>query len=243
MELYGLIGKKLEHSFSPGYFRNKFRELNLDARYLLFELDNISEFPGLILKHKNLKGLNVTIPYKKEIIPFLDKPDETAISVGAVNTIKIGRSSGKLFLEGYNTDITGFKEALTPLLNKRNVRHALILGTGGSANAVSFVLERMNIDFSFVSRNGKQPLLNYDELNKEIISRSLLIVNTTPLGMFPRVNEFPDIPYEFLTKDHVIFDLIYNPAETVFLKKARRKGALTSNGMKMLEFQAEASWK
>ncbi len=242
MELYGLIGKKLEHSFSPGYFKKKFEKLGLDADYRLFEIENVSGLQEVLYRNPDLKGLNVTIPYKTEVIPFLDKLDETAIGAGAVNTIKISRSSGKLSLEGYNTDITGFKEALKPLLRNRNISHALILGTGGGAHAVAFVFEQMNIDFSYVSRSGKHPVLSYNILDKEIISGNTLIVNTTPLGMFPRTDEFPDIPYEFLTKDHVVFDLIYNPPETVFLKKARQKGALASNGLKMLEIQAEASW-
>ncbi len=216
MELYGLIGRKLKHSFSPGYFNKKFQELNLDARYRLFELENISALPGLIEKHQDLRGLNVTIPFKKEVIPFLDKPDETANDVGAVNTIKIDRSSGKPFLKGYNTDITGFEKALNPLLKNRNIEQALILGTGGGGRSVAYVLGKMNIAHIFVSRNGKPPFLNYHNLNKEIISQNLLIVNTTPLGMFPDVDDCPAIPYEYITTDHLVFDLIYNPVETLF---------------------------
>ena len=243
MELYGLIGKKLGHTFSPEYFKKKFQNLGIAAEYLPFEMEDISRFPELISKHKNLKGLNVTIPYKKEVIPFIDKLDETAEAVGAVNTIRIDRSVGQPVLSGYNTDIIGFKKALEPLLYNRNIKQALILGTGGAAQSVAFVLEKTGILYRFVSRTGQQPVLNYQDLTRELIHQSHLIINTTPLGMFPDVEEFPDIPYEYLTRDHIAFDLIYNPAETVFLKKARQKGALTANGLKMLEIQAEESWK
>ncbi len=243
MHLYGLIGKKLAHSFSPPYFRKKFRELGIDAQYEVFELDDISQFPELIAKHNNLKGLNVTIPYKKEVIRFIDNPDETSGAAGAVNTISIDRSTGKPVLYGFNTDVIGFEKALKPLIGNRNVDQALILGTGGAAQSVAFVLEKINIPYRFVSRTKQQPDFNYHDLTKEVIGHTHLIINTTPLGMFPKVDEFPDIPYESLTKEHVIFDLIYNPTETLFLKKARQQGALTSNGLKMLEIQADEAWK
>ena len=244
MELYGLIGKKLDHSFSPDYFSKKFRKMNLDADYRLFEIDTISELPEIIQENKNLRGLNVTIPYKKDVLQFLDKMDNNAKQVGSVNTIKIDWRNDNPYLTGYNTDIIGFEQTIVPLIKERDIGHALILGTGGSAQAVAFVLNSLNIDFYFVSRNGnKSGILAYKNLDQGIISRHKLIINATPVGMFPNIENVPDIPFHFVGINHILYDLIYNPAETRFLKKGRQNGSRILNGQKMLELQADASWK
>jgi shikimate dehydrogenase len=244
VEIYGLIGKKLDHSFSPDYFSKKFRKLNLDADYRLFEIDSISELPEIIKENKNLRGLNVTIPYKKEVLQFLDKIDHNAKKLGSVNTIKIDWKNNIPHLTGYNTDIIGFEQTIIPLIKERDIETALILGTGGSAQAVAFVLDRLNVTCNFVSRAGNKPgTLAYENLDQDIFSRHKLIINTTPVGMFPELENAPNIPYNFIGEKHLLYDLIYNPAETNFLKKGRKNGARVKNGQLMLEIQADASWK
>jgi len=244
VELYGLIGKKLEHSFSPDYFSKKFRKLNLDAVYCLFQMDNISELPGIIRENKNLRGLNVTIPYKKEVLQFLDKIDHNAKKLGSVNTIKIDWKNGIPHLTGYNTDIIGFEQTVIPLIKESDIKAALILGTGGSAQAVAFVLDKLNVTYYFVSRTGNKPgTLSYENLDQEIMSRHKLIINTTPVGMFPEIENVPNIPYNFIGEEHLLYDLIYNPTETGFLEKGKQNGARITNGQLMLEIQADASWK
>jgi shikimate dehydrogenase len=244
MKQFGLIGYPLAHSFSAQYFSEKFFRENIhDCRYELFPIQNISEIKFLIENNISLKGLNITIPYKESIIPFLTSLDNTAKEIGAVNTIRI-IDNKNFILHGYNTDAYGFEESIKPLL-KKDHQKALILGTGGASRAVAYVLKKLGIEFLFISRNknGTNSILQYNELNREIILTHQLIINTTPLGMFPNINEMPDIPYDFITKDHLLFDLVYNPSETLFMKKGIKKNAVVANGLQMLYLQAERSWQ
>lgn len=243
MKLYGLIGKKLSHSFSPEYFQRKFKKLNLDAEYSLFEIDDISGLPEIIKRNKNIKGLNVTIPFKKSVIPFLDYVDPVAGKLSAVNTVKIYWQDDLLFLGGFNTDVIGFEDSIIPLVRGRRNLSALVLGTGGSAQSVAFVLKKLGIEFRFVSRTAPSPeVFDYDDLNEEVIAKNQLIINTTPVGMFPDVEGLPALPYNSITKNHILFDLVYNPVETNFLRQGKKYGALVSSGLQMLEIQADASW-
>ena len=233
MKTFGLIGKNLSHSFSSSYFNEKFfKEEITNTKYLNFELNDISEFPQLI-KKQNLSGLNVTLPYKESIIPFLDELSENAKSIGAVNTIQI--ANGKLI--GHNTDIIGFKQSITPLLAGRNT--ALILGDGGAAKAVQFVFNQLNISYKTINRKSS---FDYSDITLQLIDFNTIIINTTPLGMIPEIKNYPKIPYELLTEKHLLFDLIYNPKETLFLKYGRANKACTKNGLEMLQIQAETSW-
>jgi shikimate dehydrogenase len=241
MRKFGLIGYPLSHSFSPAYFAEKFeREHIFDCFYDLYPIENISDFANLIISNPGLEGINVTIPYKKSVISFLNEKTEAVEKIGACNCIKIKNGS----LTGYNTDVIGFEKSLSSKLTGSHTK-ALILGTGGSAAAVEYVLIKLGIHYSFVSRNSEtgKKSLSYNELTKEILGQHKLIINTTPLGMFPNVDKCPGIPYEFLTTDHYLFDLVYNPVETLFLKKAAEMGAITKNGSDMLVIQAEESWK
>jgi shikimate dehydrogenase len=239
--LYGLIGYPLSHSFSAHYFNEKFRLAgDTDKEYRLFPLNKSETFPDLLERHPNLAGLNVTIPYKEKIIPYLDEIDGTARSIGAVNTILIQRNRGLIVTKGFNTDATGFYQTLSGLTL---AGPALILGTGGGAKAVAHALNKKNIPFTFVSRNpGKPGILSYDDLTSDIIRRHLLIINTTPVGMFPDTGEFPMIPYQHLSGNHTLYDLIYNPGETEFLKRGKIMGAKPLNGKQMLINQAELSY-
>ena len=241
MKQYGLIGKTLSHSFSKKYFEEKFKRENINAVYENFELNDISQVEGLFSIHSNLCGLNVTIPYKEQIIPYLDEVDEQARKIGAVNTIYIDKEIGKM--KGYNTDVYGFKQSLKPFLENQHQR-ALILGTGGASKAVAYVLNELGITTAFVSRTPQlENQLSYDELNENILASFLLIVNTTPLGTFPNVDEKPTINYDAITPNHLLYDLVYNPAETAFLKEGKKRGALTINGEQMLQLQAEKAWE
>lgn len=239
MNKYGLIGKNIDYSFSRNYFTEKFKKSNIPATYKNFDIDDISKFPEILLKNSKLKGLNVTIPYKEEIIPFIDYIHPIAKKIGAVNTIKI-ENSGKL--SGYNTDYFGFKIALENFLPLPQ-KTALILGTGGASKAIAYTLNELNFDYQFVSRTSSKAAIAYQDLNEQIIKNHLLIVNCTPLGTHPNIASFPPIVYNFLTSSHLLFDLIYNPSETTFLKKGKAAGAKISNGLKMLKMQAEKSWK
>lgn len=237
---YGLIGKNISYSFSKKYFTEKFTVLHFDnCEYLNFDIENIKEFPKIIAETKGLKGLNVTIPYKEEIIPYLDGLSKTAQKIGAVNTISIGKNKK---LKGHNTDHYGFKKALVPLLEKHH-KKALILGTGGASKAVAYALRKLKIEFDFVSRKPSEYEYSYDELNAEIFSDYQIFINTTPLGTYPKIEECPPLPYELFTENHIAFDLVYNPEETSFMKKAKANGAKVENGYDMLVFQAEKAWK
>jgi len=240
----GLLGYPLTHSFSAKYFAEKFKNENIEGfTYENFEIPTIEEFTDVIKNNPEIVGLNVTIPYKEKIIPFLDELDDEAREIGAVNTIKVIRTADGVKLKGYNTDIYGFKETLTPLL-KMNHYKALILGTGGAAKAVEYVLKKIGLDVLYVSRNPESDSeRSYNEINDVALKNFPVIVNSTPLGMHPKVDVCPDIPYEHLTEDNLLYDLIYNPGETLFMKKGAEQGANTQNGLGMLKLQAEKAWE
>lgn len=239
---YGLIGYPLGHSFSEKYFNDKFKKEGINASYSLFPIKEVSLFERLCRKETNLCGLNITIPYKEAVIPFLNDLSEEAVKIGAVNVIKFIHKSDGLFLYGYNSDYVGFRDSLKPLL-KKEVRKALILGTGGASKAVAYALGLLGIEYKFVSRKPSKSQLSYSELDKEIIRENLLIVNTTPLGMFPKTDASPDIPYMYLTSSHICYDLVYNPENTVFMRRSREMGATVKNGLEMLHLQAEEAWR
>ncbi len=236
---FGLLGRNISYSFSPGYFTSKFQELNLDEySYELFDTDDVAEVRA-IAAEEDLCGLNVTIPYKESVIPYLDKLSKTAREIGAVNTIK-KLSDGRL--KGYNTDWYGFRKALQPILRPHQSA-ALILGTGGAAKAVAYALRQMGITHRFVSRSPAEDDFSYDDLTASVFDKFHIVINCTPLGTSPAIDAAPDIPYRYFSPRHLAFDLIYNPPQTKFLKKAAERGAETSNGRAMLEWQAEKSWK
>jgi len=243
MRKYGLIGYPLEHSFSKDFFAKKFKREGIeDTSYENYPIASVEEFETLQKNDPDLYGLNVTIPYKESIIKMLDVLTEDVREIGAVNTVCLCRKTGKLARVGHNTDVVGFRKSL-----EENLvivpDDALVLGTGGSSRAVEYVLNQMDINVTRVSSSGKEGAISYKDINIELIRKTKLIVNTTPLGMFPNVDQCPDIPYRFLTGDHLLFDLIYNPDETLFLKKGKEFGARTVNGYDMLIYQAEAAWE
>ena len=243
MQKYGLVGYPLKHSFSIGYFNEKFSSEKIEAEYINFEIPDINNFPEIIEANPNLHGLNVTIPYKEKVIPYLDELDKQAAAIGAVNVIKIIRNKGgKPKLIGYNSDIIGFTQSIQPLLQSHH-KKALILGTGGASKAVFHGLKNLGIEAKFVSRTARFGMLTYEELNAEIIKEYTVIVNCTPVGMYPKVDACPDIPYEAITSEHLLYDLLYNPNITLFLKKGEAKGAVTKNGLEMLLLQAFAAWE
>jgi shikimate dehydrogenase len=241
---FGLIGYPLSHSFSKGYFADKFQQLSItDAQYDNYLIPSIVAFEKLWEQDPALNGLNVTIPYKKEVIPFLHHPSAVVTEINACNCIR--KFNGVLY--GYNTDVIGFQKSLQPFL-KPNHTAALILGTGGAAAAVEWVMRNLKIQYKLVSRSKSRSeksddsLISYSELTSEIITAHTLIINTSPLGMYPNVNDAPDIPYEAISSNHHLFDLIYNPSETLFLQKGAAQGATIQNGLEMLHIQAEESW-
>ena len=239
--MYGLLGKKLGHSFSMEYFMNKFSKLNLSHSYSNIELDEISDIIEFVRNNKELKGFNVTVPYKESVIKYLDDIDDIAEEVGAVNTVKV-YEDGKL--KGFNTDVIGFEVLLESTRLQDYKTTSLIFGSGGASKAVQYVLRKNNIPFRIVSRNVDLGIkISYDEINSTGFSPYSLIINTTPVGMFPNVNEYLELPYSTITSQNIFIDLIYNPAETLFLEKARLKGAAVFNGLTMLYEQAEAAWK
>ena len=239
MRKFGLIGYPLSHSFSPTYFKAKFEQENItDAIYSLYELKAIEEFPSWLKSNSLLHGLNVTIPYKTSVIPFLEELDTTAKGVGAVNTISI--QNGKLI--GYNTDVIGFKISLLNFIGDERP-DALVLGTGGSSKAVAYVLNELNISYQQISRTKRSSFLCYDDLNDDVIKKHQLIINCTPLGKSPNVESKPLLPYPALSKKHFLFDLNYNPAQTAFLEAGKQHGASSKNGYEMLTLQADASWE
>jgi shikimate dehydrogenase len=236
---FGLIGKDISYSFSKKYFTEKFsKELFDDCTYENFDIPNIEEFPNVLKDNPDLKGLNVTIPYKEAIIPFLDTMSDKAFRIGAVNVIRFTKKGN---LKGYNSDWYGFKKTLEPLLQPHH-KKALILGTGGASKAVAFALDQLGIFYTFVSREATENAIDYNRINTTTFDNFQIIINCTPLGTSPNTKEFPPIPYEFFTEKHIAFDLIYNPEETQFLKKAKKKGATIKNGYEMLVFQAEKAW-
>ncbi len=238
MKWYGLLGKTLKHSFSKAYFTDKFQSLNItDSRYENFELETIAALPHLLKRNPSIAGLNVTIPYKEEVLALLDEQNKIVQEIKACNCIKI--SGGRL--SGYNTDVIGFQQSLEKHLESYHT-NALVLGTGGAAKAVQYALKSLGIPFQNVSRIKKETTITYDELDEIVLNSHNLIINTTPLGMFPKIDETPPIPFHFLSSKHLLFDLIYNPQETPFLKKGKMQGAKTENGLEMLILQAEESW-
>ena len=273
--IYGLIGYPLSHSFSQKYFREKFKNENIiDSDYLNFPLQDISEINELITNNPGIKGFNVTIPYKEQIIQYLTNIDKVAEKIGAVNTVKCHTIDGKKILTGYNTDIYGFELSLKPLLTGKE-KNALILGYGGAAKTVHFVLKQLGVDIKIASRNKKAEasiitksttsmkimddksgnkqttklfpdeniFINYNQISKQLLGKTDLIINTTPLGMWPKIDEYPDIPYEAIKNGSIAFDLIYNPETTLFLKKCKEYGATVKNGYEMLVLQAEKAWE
>ena len=240
-KLYGLLGYPLVHSFSQTYFNQKFEAENISAQYINFEIPDIGMLMEVVAENENLNGLNVTIPYKEQVIPFLDEIDPAAKEVGAVNVIKFIRDKDGLRLKGYNSDIIGFTDSIKSLL-KPHHQSALVLGTGGAAKAVSYSLRKLGLEVQLVSRRKSANTLVYEELTKNDLKTHKVIVNTTPLGMYPNVDTCPDIPYRYLTSQHLCYDLIYNPDETLFLKNSRLAGAQVKNGLEMLLLQAFASY-
>ena len=240
-KLYGLLGYPLVHSFSQNYFNQKFESENIDAEYINFEIPDVGMLMEVVAENENLNGLNVTIPYKEQVIPFLDEIDPAASEVGAVNVIKFIRGKDGLRLKGYNSDIIGFTDSIKSLL-KPHHQSALVLGTGGAAKAVSYSLRKLGLEVQLVSRRKSANTLVYEELTKNDLKTHKVIVNTTPLGMYPNVDICPDIPYRYLTPQHLCYDLIYNPDETLFLKNSRQAGAQVKKGLEMLLLQAFASY-
>ncbi|MGB1308716.1 MAG: shikimate dehydrogenase family protein [Oceanihabitans sp.] len=241
MRKFGLLGKNIAYSFSKNYFSEKFNSENItNTTYENFDIENINKFVSILENNPNINGLNVTIPYKESIIPYLDKLDKKAKKIGAVNTIKFTKK-GKL--KGYNTDFYGFKNALKPYLKKQH-KKALLFGTGGASKAIAYALKKLNIEYAFVSRKtSKNVQFTYKTLTPEDIKSHTILINCTPLGTSPNIEACPEIPYHAITEKHLLFDLIYNPTETTFLKKGKQNKAATSNGFKMLQLQAEKSWQ
>lgn len=240
-DLYGLIGRKLGHSFSCGYFNRKFESECIDAEYLNFEIDTIEELPALLAAHPALKGLNVTIPYKQDIMRYLDEVDPEAAKIGAVNVVSIRRKDGHPYLKGFNSDVVGFVNSIKPLLRPLHLG-ALVLGTGGASKAVARGLESLGLHVRFVSRTPREGVLTYADLTPAVMTTHTVVVNTTPLGMYPDVDACPPIPYDLLTSDHLCYDLIYNPDNTKFMREAALRGAVTKNGLEMLLLQAFETW-
>lgn len=237
---FGLIGKDISYSFSKKYFTEKFaQDLYEDCSYENFDILNIEDFPSILKNNPNLKGLNVTIPYKESIIPYLDTVSDKAFQIGAVNVIRFTKKGN---LKGYNSDWFGFKKSLEPLLQAHH-KKALILGTGGAAKAVAFALEQLGITYSFVSREANPNTIDYSLINATTFDNHQIIINCTPVGTSPNTKEFPPMPYTYFSNQHIAFDLIYNPEETEFLKKAKKQGAIIKNGYEMLVYQAEKAWK
>ena len=237
---FGLVGKNISYSFSKNYFTEKFStEHFIGCSYENFDIQIIEEFSSIIKNSPNLKGLNVTIPYKESIIPFLDKLSKKATEIGAVNVVRFTK---KKKIKGYNSDYYGFGKSLKTVL-KPNHKNALILGTGGAAKAVAYALKMLKIEYTFVSREPSEKTIDYNRINETTFDNFQIIINCTPLGTSPNIDAFPPIPYDYFTEKHIAFDLIYNPEETVFLQKAKSKGAIIKNGYEMLVFQAEKSWK
>ncbi len=244
MKLYGLIGYPLSHSFSKKYFAQKFRdEGKPNEIYENYPIDNITKLETVVKQNPDLVGLNVTIPYKEQVLIYLDSIHDEAREISAANTIKIIRNKNEIHLSGYNTDVYGFRQSLIPHLKPHHT-HALILGSGGASKAIKYVLESLNIQFMTVSRSLKgRNCISYQDIDKYILETYTVIINTTPLGTYPRVDEYPEIPYEYMSKQHLLYDLVYNPPLTAFLNYGKMKGATVINGLNMLHLQAEKSYE
>lgn len=238
MDKYGIIGYPLGHSFSRAFFTEKFQREHIDAEYVNFEIPSADMLPGIVQANPNLRGLNVTLPHKEAVIPMLDELSDEAKEIGAVNVIRV--RDGRL--KGFNSDIIGFMDSIRPLLNPWH-QHALVLGTGGASRAIRVGLQRLGIEWTYVSRTPAPGRLTYADLTSELMEHYQVIVNCSPVGMFPRVDACPDIPYQLLTDRHLLYDLVYNPQETLFLKRGAERGAAVKNGLEMLHLQALASWR
>ena len=238
MDTYGLIGYPLGHSFSRKFFTEKFEKEGIDVQYLNFEIPSIEEFPNTIKNNPTLRGLNVTIPYKQQVMQYLDDISEEAKAIGAVNVVKVGKEG----LTGYNSDVIGFVNSIKPLL-KSHHKKALILGTGGASKAIRYGLEeKLGIETLFVSRKAHEGIITYKDVTADMLQEYEVIVNCSPVGMFPHANECPSLPYEAMNAAHLLYDLVYNPEETLFMKKGAARGATVKNGLEMLHLQALASW-
>ncbi len=243
MQTFGLIGFPLSHSFSKRFFTAFFERECIDAAYLNFEIPDLDMLTDVLQANPDLIGFNVTIPFKEAIIPYLDGCDPRAGAINAVNTVKIERSEGIIRLKGYNTDLIGFRNSILPLLQPHHTK-ALVLGTGGASKAIVATLNDLSISTQLVSREAKPgSSLTYPQLTKQLLEDCTVVVNTTPVGTFPKVDGYPDVPYEFLSNRHLLYDLVYNPAVTQFLQKGAERGAIIKNGLEMLELQAMAAWK
>lgn len=243
MKRYGLTGFPLTHSFSKRYFTEKFEAEKTDSAYDNFEIDNISKFPDIIINNPELIGLNVTIPYKEQVIPYLDELNDSAREIAAVNTVKIIRSDSGIILKGFNTDTFGFETSLKPLLKEQH-KKALILGTGGASKALKYVLNKLGIDFISASiEELKENEIRYEDIDEKMMNERLLIINATPLGTYPKTDTFPNIPYQYITEKHLLFDLVYNPEVTQFMTKGLQNGATVKNGYEMLLNQAIKSYE
>lgn len=237
MTKYGIIGYPLGHSFSRGFFTEKFARESIDAQYLNFEIPDVAMLSDVLRDNPELRGLNVTLPYKQAVIPLLDEMSEEAMEIGAVNVIRV--RNGKL--KGFNSDIIGFTNSIKPLLQPHH-RKALVLGTGGASKAIRVGLNRLGIEWTYVSRSPRDGMVTYEDITAETLQEYTVIVNCSPVGMFPKVDAAPAIPYELLSPQHLLFDCVYNPEETLFMKKGRKQGATVKNGLEMLHLQAIASW-
>ena len=243
MKKFGLIGYPLGHSFSKNFFNEKFHSENIDAEYVNFEIPTIEDFNKVIKANPTLCGLNVTIPYKEQVIGYLDELDKDAAAIGAVNVIKIEKNKGKLKLTGYNSDVMGFTQSIESLLEPHH-KKALILGTGGASKAINYGLHKLGLETKFVSRSKRnENTITYDDLTPEVMKEYKVIVNCTPTGMYPKADECPNIPYECLTPEHLLYDLLYNPDTTIFMKNGSDRGAIVKNGLEMLLLQAFGAWE
>ena len=242
MDKYGLIGYPLGHSFSIGYFNERFENENIDAKYINFEIPSIDDLPEVLASNPQLKGLNVTIPYKEKVIPFLDSVSPEARAIGAVNVIRVTHKGNKVILRGFNSDVIGFTKSIEPMLEKCH-KKALILGTGGASKAVNYGLKSLGFETVFVSRYERPDTIQYESITPDVVKEYNVIVNCTPLGMYPHSDECPKLPYEALDSHNILYDLIYNPDQTLFMKKGLAHGAQVKNGLEMLLLQAFASWE
>jgi len=243
MKRYGLLGYPLTHSFSKRYFTEKFEKENINSTYQNFEIDTIKKFPEVLKANPQVVGFNVTIPYKEQIIPYLNDLNDSAREIKAVNTIKVSKKKDGIYLKGFNTDTYGFEKSLKPLLKKHH-KKALILGTGGASKALKYVLSKLGIEFISASiEELKENEIRYENIDEQIMADHLLIINATPLGTYPKVDSFPNIPYELITGNHLLFDLVYNPEISRFLEKGKNQGATIKNGYGMLLLQAKRSYE
>lgn len=242
MDKYGLIGHPLGHSFSKSYFNEKFQNENIDAEYINFDIPDIDDLPEVLASNPELRGLNVTIPYKQKVISFLDSVSPEARAIGAVNVIRITHKGNNTKLKGFNSDVIGFTKSIEPLLEKKH-KKALILGTGGASKAIDYGLRSLGLETVFVSRYERPGTIQYNRITDDVVREYNVIVNCTPVGMFPHTDECPQLPYDALDEDNILYDLLYNPDETLFMYKGRKKGATVKNGLEMLLLQAFASWE